>query len=267
MALMHLESSDAALAWLVQRGARALQPDSRRIEAGDAFIAWPGAAVDGRQFVPQALAAGACGCLVEADGADAFAWAADAELSARVATMSGLKNRSGAIASAFMGAPSERLNVMAVTGTNGKTSTAWWLAQGLSFLGQRCGVIGTLGVGEPPSAAQASAIEFTGMTTPDPITVQAAFKRFVDHGFKACAIEASSIGIPMNTLMTAPNKPANAATREASVCVTRSGERWIYNRTATAPPSNAHMQKNKFPNFTIGKVDKMPTINPPMRAG
>ena len=195
MALMHLESSDAALAWLAQRGARALQPDSRRIEAGDAFIAWPGAAVDGRQFVPQALAAGACGCLVEADGADAFAWAADAELSARVATMSGLKNRSGAIASAFMGAPSERLNVMAVTGTNGKTSTAWWLAQGLSFLGQRCGVIGTLGVGEPPSAAQASAIEFTGMTTPDPITVQAAFKRFVDHGFKACAIEASSIGI------------------------------------------------------------------------
>ena len=56
-------------------------------------------------------------------------------------------------------------------------------------------MIGTLGVGEPPAANQASAITFTGLTTPDPVTVQAGFKRFADAGFDACAIEASSIGI------------------------------------------------------------------------
>ena len=196
MTLQQLESVDAALGWLAQRGVRALATDSRRMHAGDAFIAWPGYAVDGRQFVPQALAAGASACLVEAEGAQAF----DALDDAAVAALHGLKASTGALASGFMGSPSERLHVIAVTGTNGKTSTAWWVAQALSTLGRRCGVIGTLGVGEPPSAQQPAAISFTGMTTPDPVTVQAGFKRFVDAGFAACAIEATSIGIAEHRL-------------------------------------------------------------------
>ena len=198
MALQHLSSTDAALAWLAQRGARALTTDSRRIVAGDAFIAWPGYAVDGRQFVSQALAAGAGACLVEAAGVEAFAFANDANPS--VAALPDLKARTGALASSFMGAPSEHLDVVAVTGTNGKTSTTWWVAQALSALGRRCGVIGTLGVGEPPSSSQQQAITFTGMTTPDPVTVQAGFKRFVDAGLQACAIEATSIGIAEHRL-------------------------------------------------------------------
>ena len=189
MALMHLASVDAALGWLAQHGARALATDSRLVVAGDAFIAWPGYAVDGRQFVPQALAAGASACLVEAEGVDAFSF------DDGVAALPDLKSRTGALASGFMGTPSEQLNVIAVTGTNGKTSTAWWVAQALAALGQRCGVIGTLGVGEPPIEGRPSAITFTGMTTPDPVTVQAGFKRFADAGFDACAIEATSIGI------------------------------------------------------------------------
>ena len=189
MALQHLASVDAALGWLARRGARALSTDSRRVVAGDAFIAWPGYAVDGRQFVPQALAAGASACLVEAEGVEAFSFGD------QVAALPDLKSRTGALASGFMGAPSERLNVIAVTGTNGKTSTAWWVAQALAALGQRCGVIGTLGVGEPPVPGRTQSITFTGMTTPDPITVQAGFKRFADAGFTACAIEATSIGI------------------------------------------------------------------------
>ena len=193
MALQRLASVDAALGWLAQRGARALTTDSRRVTAGDAFIAWPGYAVDGRQFVPQALAAGASACLVEAEGVEAFTFAHDD--SASVAALPDLKARTGALASGFMGAPSERLNVIAVTGTNGKTSTTWWVAQALATLGQRCGVIGTLGVGEPPAANQVATITFTGMTTPDPVTVQAGFKRFADAGFDACAIEATSIGL------------------------------------------------------------------------
>jgi UDP-N-acetylmuramoyl-L-alanyl-D-glutamate--2,6-diaminopimelate ligase len=56
-------------------------------------------------------------------------------------------------------------------------------------------VIGTLGIGEPPTPGRPAAIEYTGLTTPDPVTLQAGFKRFVDAGFDACAIEASSIGV------------------------------------------------------------------------
>ena len=222
MPTLQLESVAAAVAWLVGRGARALGADSRRVAPGDAFIAWPGHSVDGRQFVAPALAAGAVACLVEADGVSALeaGWAADAP----VAAFAGLKAATGAIAGGFMANPSERLDVIAVTGTNGKTSTAWWFAQAMHALGRRCGVIGTLGIGEPPSpaasgspdpadaanaanatnpanAADAPAgIVPTGMTTPDPVAVQAGFKRFADAGFDACAIEATSIGLAEHRL-------------------------------------------------------------------
>jgi UDP-N-acetylmuramyl-tripeptide synthetase len=194
--IRQLESIDAALGWLAERGVRALTTDSRRLNAGDAFIAWPGYATDGRQFVPAALADGASACLVEADGASEF----ESLEGAAIASMSRLKQNTGPLASRFMDVPSAKLDVIAVTGTNGKTSTAWWVAQALSSLGKRCGVIGTLGVGEPPSSNQSSAITFTGMTTPDPITVQSGFKKFADAGLAACAIEATSIGIAEHRL-------------------------------------------------------------------
>jgi UDP-N-acetylmuramyl-tripeptide synthetase len=181
----------SAVAWLRSRGVHNLSTDSRRMQPGDAFIAWPGYANDGRQFVPAALAAGAAACLVEAKGAEAFAFDGT-----RVAAMNGLKAATGPLASTYLEHPSHSLDVVAVTGTNGKTSVAWWVAQALSLLGQRCGVVGTLGVGEPPSAAAPGAsVQSTGLTTPDPVTLQKAFRRFVDSGFAACAIEASSIGI------------------------------------------------------------------------
>ncbi|MBK7531446.1 UDP-N-acetylmuramoyl-L-alanyl-D-glutamate--2,6-diaminopimelate ligase [Piscinibacter sp.] len=186
MALQRLGDARAASDWLAQRGVRSLAVDSRRVQPGDAFIAWPGHALDGRQYVRQALAGGAVACLVEADGVEAF----DFGEGAPVAALAGLKSSTGEIADGFYGRPSERLQVVATTGTNGKTSTAWWTAQALSQLGRRCGVIGTLGVGEP-SASVAS----TGLTTPDPVTLQQALRRFADDGFAACAIEASSIGI------------------------------------------------------------------------
>ena len=191
--MARLESREAAHAWLVLRQARALVADSRRVGAGDAFIAWPGLANDGRRFVGAALAAGASACLVEADGVDAFGFAAEP----RVAALRGLKAAAGEIASRFLGTPSAELDVVAITGTNGKTSTAWWVAQALASLGRRCGVVGTLGVGEPPhrGAADLATLRSTGLTTPDPVTLQGALRDFVDRGFAACALEASSIGI------------------------------------------------------------------------
>lgn len=189
--LTQLRDVGSAVAWLRSRGVHNLSTDSRRLQAGDAFIAWPGYANDGRQFVPAALAAGAAACIVEAKGAESFRFDAT-----RVATMAGLKAATGPLASTYLNHPSQQLDVMAVTGTNGKTSVAWWVAQSLSLLGRRCGLVGTLGVGEPPSAASpAASVLSTGLTTPDPVTLQTAFRRFVDSGFAACAIEASSIGI------------------------------------------------------------------------
>ena len=193
MALQQLGSVPAALSWLVRSGARGLVIDSRRLEAGDAFIAWPGGMHDGRQHVLPALAAGAAACVVEADGAEALGFD-----DLRIAAMDGLKANAGPLASAFFGVPSERLSVIAITGTNGKTSTAWWTAQALSALGRCCGMVGTLGVGTVPGPggnADPAALVSTGLTTPDPVTLQRAFKRFADDGFAACAIEASSIGL------------------------------------------------------------------------
>jgi UDP-N-acetylmuramoyl-L-alanyl-D-glutamate--2,6-diaminopimelate ligase len=186
--LTPLTTAQDAAVWLAARvalqGGARLRCDSRAVQPGDAFIAWPGQATDGRRFVAQALAAGAAACLVEAEGVEAFGFS-----DARIATVPGLKAATGEIADLCMAQPSAVLDVVATTGTNGKTSAAWWTAQALTRLGRRCGVIGTLGVGEPDK------VEATGLTTPDPVTLHQAFRGFVDLGFSACALEASSIGL------------------------------------------------------------------------
>ena len=192
--MQELHTPAQAARWLRGQVRGTLQTDSRKVGAGDGFIAWPGAARDGRQFVAGALAQGAAACLVERAGAQAYGFA-----DARIATYEGLKAASGPIAAAYYEQPSQQLDVLAVTGTNGKTSTTWWLAQALSALRPQapCGLIGTLGVGRVPAPGSAGehAIVSTGLTTPDPVLLQQTLRRFVDEGLAACAIEASSIGI------------------------------------------------------------------------
>ena len=198
MALARLDTPQAAVQWLRGMTRGSLRTDSREVRHGDAFVAWPGYATDGRRFVADALGAGAAACLVEAEGVEAFGFD-----DARIAAMPSLKAATGWVADAWFGEPSHRIAVVATTGTNGKTSTAWWVAQALESIGRRAGVIGTLGIGEPPpgrapgaaAAAGAARIEFTGLTTPDPVRVHGALGRMADAGLVACAIEASSIGI------------------------------------------------------------------------
>ncbi|MDH4389973.1 MAG: UDP-N-acetylmuramoyl-L-alanyl-D-glutamate--2,6-diaminopimelate ligase [Aquabacterium sp.] len=196
-----------AASWLaarVRRGSAAtLRIDSRAVRAGDAFIAWPGHAADGRQHVASALAAGAAACLVEADGVDAFGFDDD-----RIAALPGLKAATGPLAADWFGQPAQALQVIAATGTNGKSSTAWWTAQALTALGWRCGVVGTLGIGQPPLDGDAGSIAYTGLTTPDPVTLHAGLRAMVDTGFAACAIEASSIGIVEQRLAGMPIRVA-----------------------------------------------------------
>ncbi len=193
MAVTALKSPEAAARWLRSWVTGTLVTDSRKVGPGDAFIAWPGQAVDGRRFVPAALAAGATTCVVEHDGIAPYGFN-----DARIASLPNLKAEAGVIADAFFDHPSAALDVLAVTGTNGKSSTAWWCAQALTLLGRRAGVVGTLGIGEPPIGGiggRDSTIEYTGLTTPDPVKLHGELQRFVADGFAACAIEASSIGI------------------------------------------------------------------------
>jgi len=182
--LTRLKSPDAAARWLKEWCTGTLRTDSRQVRPGDAFIAWPGYARDGREYVADALAAGAATCLVEDGDVERFGF-----VDARVASLPGLKARTGEIAATFFGKPTDKLDVIAITGTNGKTSSAWWIAQASASLNKRCGVVGTLGIGEPPK------LDYNGLTTPDPVLLQAAFARMVEQGFSACAIEASSIGL------------------------------------------------------------------------
>ena len=189
--LLMLPTATDAVQWLRARVIGTLHTDSRQITPGDGFIAWPGAATDGRAHVADAMVRGAAACLVEQEGVEAFGFTG-----VHMAALADLKAATGPIAAAWFGQPSQQLDVLAVTGTNGKTTSAWWLAGALNSLSNselsgiaKCGLVGTLGLGVPP------ALESTGMTTPDPVRLQRAFRQFADQGLTACAIEASSIGL------------------------------------------------------------------------
>ena len=183
-----------AARWLRSRVPGTLCSDSRRLRAGDGFLAWPGAASDARSHVREVLARGAAACLVEQTGVAAYGFADE-----RVASFEQLKNASGPLAAAYFDSPSAQLAVVAITGTNGKTSSAWWLAQALSCLKHPpmpCGLVGTLGIGQVPLAeGGSSALQPSGLTTPDAVLLQQSFRQFVQVGLQACAIEASSIGL------------------------------------------------------------------------
>ncbi len=187
-----LASAEQAVAWLHSRVALPmpgeLRTDSRQVGAGDIFIAWPGARHDARRHVAAALRSGALACLVEADGVEAFGFADE-----RIASLSGLKAAAGSIAHLWTGRPSHALQVLAVTGTNGKTSVSWWLSQALNLMGRRCGLVGTLGMGDAATPTQP--LQATGLTTPDAVTLHNHLRHLVDGGAAACALEASSIGL------------------------------------------------------------------------
>ncbi len=202
MPVTPLRSPDAAARWLREWVRGSLRTDSRQVRVGDGFIAWPGYANDGRRYVQAALDSGATTCLVEAEGIEAFGFD-----DARIASLPKMKAATGLIADAYFAEPSGTLDIVAVTGTNGKTSSAWWIAQALTLLGRRCGVIGTLGIGVPPvvgvsvdAAGDAGDVRATGLTTPDPVRLHEALRDFADRAFAACAMEASSIGIDEHRL-------------------------------------------------------------------
>ncbi|MDN5516397.1 MAG: UDP-N-acetylmuramoyl-L-alanyl-D-glutamate--2,6-diaminopimelate ligase, partial [Pseudomonas sp.] len=163
---------------------RELTLDSRKVRPGDLFLAVPGTQQDGRVHIADAIARGAAAVAFEADGAPAMH--AD---SAVLVPVKGLAKQLSAIAGRFYGEPSRALHLVGITGTNGKTSVSQLLAQAMDLLGQRCGIVGTLGNGFH------GALEQGKHTTPDPVGVQATLAGLKQAGACAVAMEVSSHGL------------------------------------------------------------------------
>lgn len=162
----------------------ALTADSRLAGPGVAFAAYPGAVHDGRNFIAQAIAAGAPAVLWEADH---FLW--DPAWRLPNLAVAGLKQRIGEIAACVYGDPSSRLSMIGVTGTNGKTSVTHWIAQALNSTGTPSAVVGTLGNGFMDRLSPAY------NTTPDAVHLQEMLASYVNEGARACAMEVSSHGL------------------------------------------------------------------------
>jgi len=177
------------VAWLHSRVSLTahLKLDSRDIEPGDVFVACPGLSSDGRLYIEKALALGASAVLFEAPATDAMAAGAG---DAALLPVTGLRSLLGELGDTWYGRPSAALAVVAVTGTNGKTSSVQWIAHALSRNDKACGTIGTLGAVLPDGQTLGG-----DLTTPDVLTVHRTLAAMRDAGAKAVAMEASSIGI------------------------------------------------------------------------
>ena len=188
--------------WLrvrLQAGAR-LHADSRRVQRGDAFFAWPGHDGDGRAYIAAARERGAAAIVVDEPGLDGVA-------TDDLYRISGLRECAGEIASIYYGEPAAQLDLIAVTGTNGKTSCSNWIAQGLARRGQRCALIGTLGSGLLDQQGRASLAAF-GLTMPDALQLHALLADFAAAGASAVVMEASSIGLHQHRLSGAQPRVA-----------------------------------------------------------
>jgi len=157
--------------------------DSKKVKPGDTFLAFPGERGDGRDYIEQAIAAGANAVLWEDD----YVW--NASWTVPNLSVPSLRMLAGVIASHVEGDPSRQLWVIGVTGTNGKTSCAHWLASCMSALNKKTALIGTLGNGFYGELTP------TANTTPDALSVQQMFKEYLDQGARCVAIEVSSHGL------------------------------------------------------------------------
>lgn len=156
--------------------------DSRQVQAGDIFLAYPGDLADGRRYIVSAIERGAVAVLWQPGGD--FVW----NPAWKVANLAceALRPLAGPLAHMVYGHPSEALSLIAVTGTNGKTTISQCLAR---VYPKPCAIIGTLGAGFPDALVE------TGFTTPEATTLMRYLADFRHHDAAACALEASSIGI------------------------------------------------------------------------
>ena len=165
-----------------------LQLDSRQVQPGDVFAACVGELSDGRDYIEQAIAQGAVAVLSDSvDGHEEHQQVAGIP----VLTVVHLPQKLSEIAGRFYDHPSRRLPILAVTGTNGKTTCTQLFVQLLNSLSASCGAIGTLGAGVDGE------LEAGVNTTPDAIAVQRLLAQWSSDSVSAAAMEVSSHGLAM----------------------------------------------------------------------
>ncbi|WP_288841696.1 UDP-N-acetylmuramoyl-L-alanyl-D-glutamate--2,6-diaminopimelate ligase [uncultured Deefgea sp.] len=176
---------------------RPLVADSRKVQAGDVFMAFRGEYVDGRQFIADALANGAAAVIWEADD---FVW--NPAWDAPNLAVPALRDQAGIVACALMGNDSGLMPIVGITGTNGKTSIANWLAQAFDLLGNKAGILGTLGNGFVGELVEST------HTTLDPLALQGWLAKFKASGATHVAMEVSSHGLEQGRAHGVPFKTA-----------------------------------------------------------
>ena len=184
MKLAHLLTDFLSLPAQQDRDISGLSLDSRQVSYGHLFLAFPGEHVDGRDYIGAAIQKGAVAVLCEAKGAELK------EL--KVATtipliyIENLQDKLSHLASIFYAHPSQKMTVIGVTGTNGKTSICHYLAQILGQLAKPCAVLGTVGNGFLGNLQTAK------LTTPDAIEVQRLLAEYYQQGAEIVVMEVSS---------------------------------------------------------------------------
>lgn len=177
-----------------------LLSDSRRLSAGDLFIALPGERHHGADYIDQAVARGAAAILLPSTSAElSYQWQCGIPL----IYLPDLVRHIGAIAVHFYGDPSSQATVIGITGTNGKTTCAHLSAQLAALCGRSSGVLGTLGCclypanydpTVPPDDLPSTASPIS-LTTPDMLTIQANMSEMIAAGAQLLVLEASSHGL------------------------------------------------------------------------
>ena len=166
----------------------ALCLDSRQVESGDIFVARAGQQTDGYRFIQDAVDNGAAAVIYDAVHAAP-------EINRPALAVTDLEQHMGALAHEWYGRPSDELTIIAVTGTNGKTSATHWLAESLNTSGVPCASIGTLGVCLPKGERI-----MQSLTTPDVFTMHESLARIRDAKINLVVLEASSIGLDQGRL-------------------------------------------------------------------
>jgi len=150
--------------------------DSRAVGPGTLFFCVRGSSADGHDFAPAVVAAGAAALVVERE----------LDLDVPQIVVADSRAAMGPVAARFFGDPSAALRMVGVTGTNGKTTTAFLVRSILEHAGVRCGLLGTV---KRIVAGESEPVE---RTTPEAIDLQRTFRRMLDGGDRACAMEVSS---------------------------------------------------------------------------
>ena len=154
--------------------------DSRHVKKDSLFLAYPGTLTDGRKYIAEALKKGAKAVVYEKKN---FTW--QKSWNVPHFPINDLKNNEGEIAHIFFKKPSKELLTIGITGTNGKTSSAYWMSEIQNLLGKKTGLIGTLGYGYKKLKPHI-------YTTPDAISNHRILKEFKATKIKSVVMEVSS---------------------------------------------------------------------------